>query len=105
VDVVRHNTDTYGGYVRHTFERIVRLPNLLPDIKAYGGGEVQLQAFLTSALGGGECSDSPLPSGGEKPPVSIGKEGRSIPEMIWTLKVYKNISSCQESKQDSSVVQ
>jgi hypothetical protein len=39
------------------------------------------------------------------PPISLGKEGRSVPEMIWTLKVHKNISSCQESKLDSSVVQ
>jgi hypothetical protein len=58
------------------------------DMKAYGGVDVYIHVFLTSALVGGEWSDSS--SGrftlGETAPVPIWQEAGWTPEPVWTAR-------------------
>jgi hypothetical protein len=55
-------------------------------MKAYGGLDVQIHIFLTSALVGGSVQlhvPVALPPGKE-PPVFIGQEAGWAPEPVWT---------------------
>jgi hypothetical protein len=55
-------------------------------MKAYGGVDVSIQVFLTSALAGGEWSASRpgrlTPE--ERAPVPVGWEAGWDPEPVWT---------------------
>jgi hypothetical protein len=55
-------------------------------MKAYGGVNVKIHIFLTSALvgGSGQLHAPAALHPGEKPPVSIGWEAGWAPEPVWT---------------------
>jgi hypothetical protein len=50
-------------------------------MKAYGGVDVQVHIFLTSALAGGEWLVLPP---GERGPVPIGQEAGRASQPVWT---------------------
>jgi hypothetical protein len=53
-------------------------------MKAYGGMDIEIHIFLSSALAGGQWSDSRLFrfTPGKEPPVPIGWEDRWAPEPV-----------------------
>jgi len=56
-------------------------------MKMYGGVEVQINTFFTSALGGGKWSAS-WPSQftlRERPPATPSMGGQVAPELVWIL--------------------
>jgi len=55
-------------------------------MKTYGGVEVSLRAFLTSAVDGGQWSASRTGrfTYGKEPPVPIAQEAGWGPEPVWT---------------------
>jgi hypothetical protein len=77
-------------------------------MKAYGGTDVQIHIFLTSALAGGEWSASysgRFTPGERTPPVPIGQEFGWTPESVWTMWRRENSCPYRDSNSDSSVVQ
>jgi hypothetical protein len=75
-------------------------------MKAYGGMDIQIHIFLTSALVGGEWSVSrpAALSPGKEPEVPIIQEGWWTPEPIWTIWRRQNSWPYQDTKSDPSVV-
>jgi hypothetical protein len=76
-------------------------------MKTYGGVDVQIHVFLTSAqfvVSGQHHTPAALPPG-EEPPVPIGKEAGWAREPVWTTWRGEESYPYRDSKFDPSAVQ
>jgi hypothetical protein len=73
-------------------------------MNAYGGVDIYIHIFLTSALAGGEWSASRFTSG-ERAPGTHRIGGWVGPVPVWTTWKRENSLPYRDSKSDSSAVQ
>jgi hypothetical protein len=76
-------------------------------MKMYGGVDVYIHVFLTSALVGGECSASHPRcfTLRKEPPVSTGQEAWWAPQLVWTTWGGEKSYPSWDSNSDLSVIQ
>jgi hypothetical protein len=76
-------------------------------MNTYGGEDVWIHVFLTSALVGGEWSASRPGrfTPWERAPVPIGQEARWAPEPVWTPWRGENFCPHRDSNSDPWIVQ